>query len=72
VHADADTLAGARAELAAIMLRLAEEKLASGELKDQAIRRFRQAMGRSATQHASDSEPAPARTTRSSINVPAN
>ncbi len=53
-HADADTLAEARAELAAIMLRLAEEQLASGELKDRAIRQFRQAM-RSATQHTTPS-----------------
>ena len=72
VHADADTLAAARAELAAIMLRLAEQQLASHELMDQAIRQFGQVMGTSVTQHAPVSEPPPTKTTRSGINVPVN
>jgi hypothetical protein len=72
VHADADTLAEARAELAAIMLRLAQHQLATGELKDLSIRQFRKAMGRSATAHTSLSELAPAEPSLSSVSVPAS
>jgi hypothetical protein len=71
-YADAETLAEARAELAAIMLRLAERQLASGELKDQAIRQFRQAMGTSATQRPTPTELAPAEAMPSCVSVQAN
>ncbi len=72
VYADAETLAEARAELAAIMLRLAERQLASDQLKDQAIRQFRQAMGMPVTQHPTPTELAPAEATPSGVSVPAN
>jgi hypothetical protein len=71
-HADADTLAEARAELAAIMLRLAEHQLASGELKDQAIRQFRHAMAPSAPQLATPTDRAVTQTARHGVNVPVN
>ena len=72
VHADAETLAEARAQLAAIMLRLAERQLASDELKAQAIRQFRQVMPPSATQHATTSELAAAEAAPSGVSVPAD
>jgi hypothetical protein len=42
-QADGATREGARAELAAIMLRLAERQLGSNDLKDKALRIFRRA-----------------------------
>jgi hypothetical protein len=42
-QADPKTREEARAELAAIMLRLAEQQLASNDLKDKALRLFRRA-----------------------------
>ena len=72
VYADAETLAEARAELAAIMLRLAERELASGDLKEQAIRQFRQVMTLSAAQRTTPSKVAPTETTPSDVSVRAN
>ena len=43
-QADGATREGARAELAAIMLRLAERQLGSNDLKDKALRIFRRAL----------------------------
>ena len=70
-HADVDTLAEARAELATIMLRLAERQLASGELKDQAIRQFRHAMTPSATRRE-PGDRAVTETVLQGVNVPAS
>jgi hypothetical protein len=54
-QADRVTIEGARAELAAIMLRLAEQKLGSGDLKDKALRIFKR--GSLATAPAEQSAP---------------
>jgi hypothetical protein len=43
VQADRETREGARVELAAIMLRLAEEQLEAGDLKNKAMRLFKRA-----------------------------
>jgi hypothetical protein len=51
-QADPKTREEARAELAAIMLRLAEEKLGSNELKDKALRLFRRASSPAAVEPA--------------------
>lgn len=45
VQADRTTREGARAELAAIMLRLAERQLASNDLKAKALRIFKRGSG---------------------------
>ncbi len=71
-HVDTHALADARAELAAIMMRLAADELASGELKDQAIHEFRCAMAPSAMQPATPSDRAVTEPARTSISVPAN
>ncbi len=70
-HVDADALAEARAELAAIVMRLAAGQLASGELKDQAIHEFRcdGAIGDAAATPGNRAVTEPA---RASISVPAN
>jgi hypothetical protein len=51
-QADPKTREEARAELAAIMLRLAEEQLGSNELKDKALRLFRRASSPAAVEPA--------------------
>jgi hypothetical protein len=71
-HVDTHALADARAELAAIMMRLAADELASGELKDQAIHEFRRAMAPSATQPAAPCDRAVSGSARPGVNVPAN